>query len=233
MTDACVSRLGNFSYFFYGNFFVDFILFSSGPGFFLRTGPVHGGTGFFRTGKFPATSPIVLLLREFFSCSAIRYAPGPVSRPGLDQPPLSPGPLLGEVDFPRRKNTLGKTGTTEPVKYPVVPLFPHPPKTRGHNSQKHRNRAGIIDGSPAGMREVIFSDVTGIRGRKGRGFGSGWNQAGCWCGSPGTFSRCRKKKISQHGMAEPGTYFRTSTCAPLFAIRSAIARISWAICSST
>jgi len=34
-------------------------------------------------------------------------------------------------------------------------------------------------------------------------------------------------------MAEPGTYLRTSTCAPLFAIRSAMARISWATCSST
>ena len=34
-------------------------------------------------------------------------------------------------------------------------------------------------------------------------------------------------------MAEPETYLRTSTCAPLFAMRSAIARISWATCSST
>jgi len=42
-----------------------------------------------------------------------------------------------------------------------------------------------------------------------------------------------KKDENQHGIAEPGTYLRTSTCAPLFAMRSAIARISWATCSST
>lgn len=48
------------------------------------------------------------------------------------------------------------------------------------------------------------------------------------------FHRLWEKSFSsQHGTAEPGTYLRTSTCAPLFAMRSAIVRISWATCSST
>ena len=42
-----------------------------------------------------------------------------------------------------------------------------------------------------------------------------------------------EKTASQHGTAGPGTYRRISTCAPLFAICSAILRISRATASST
>jgi hypothetical protein len=42
-----------------------------------------------------------------------------------------------------------------------------------------------------------------------------------------------KKIRVQHGTAEPGTYLRISTCAPLFAICSAMLRISRATTSST
>lgn len=126
----------------------------------------------FHTGweLFPATGPIVFLPREFFLiCDPVYSRPHePVAR--APKPP-SLGPHPGEVNSPCQISPVGKTGTSEPVKCLVVPLFPHPPKTRGHNSEKHRNRAGIIDGSPAGMKEVIFSDVAGIRRWIRRGLG--------------------------------------------------------------
>jgi hypothetical protein len=59
------------------------------------------------------------------------------------------------------KNPSGNSGTTEPSAGPVVPRFPPPPDSRGNKTRKHGNRAGIIGRSPAGMGEVIFSNVTG------------------------------------------------------------------------
>jgi len=64
-----------------------------------------------------------------------------------------------------------------PVPNPVVPLFPLPPESRGHNPRKPRNRAGIIAGSPAGTGEVVFSNVTAAKGRRKRdwdGGGDSW-----------------------------------------------------------
>jgi hypothetical protein len=56
---------------------------------------------------------------------------------------------------------------------PVVPHFPRPPYFRGHNSQKHRNRAGIIERPPTGTDEVLFSDVTRTENGRGCGLGGG------------------------------------------------------------
>jgi len=62
--------------------------------------------------------------------------------------------------FLQYKITDGNSDTTETSEDPVVPLFPQPPDSRGHNSQKRGIRAGIIRCSRAGIWEVIFSDVT-------------------------------------------------------------------------
>ena len=70
-----------------------------------------------------------------------------------------------------------------PLQGSVVPHFPHPPFSRGNNSQKRGIRAGICVGSPAGIDAVIFSRVmkggrfriraaVGLREGKG-GFGDG------------------------------------------------------------
>ena len=41
------------------------------------------------------------------------------------------GRMLSRVKMPR-----GNSGTTEPIRGPVVPLFPRTPDFRGHNSKK-------------------------------------------------------------------------------------------------
>ena len=52
------------------------------------------------------------------------------------------------VSLSHLESPWGNSGTQEPVLDPDVPRFPKPPVFGGHNSQKHGNRAGIIDPSP-------------------------------------------------------------------------------------
>jgi hypothetical protein len=49
----------------------------------------------------------------------------------------------------------------------------NPPNSRGHNSEKHRNRSGIIRRFPVGMDKVIFGNVTGADVWRGCGLGRG------------------------------------------------------------
>ncbi len=46
-----------------------------------------------------------------------------------------------------------------PLACPDDPEFPQHQVFRDHNSEKVRNRAGIMGHSPAGIYEVVFSDV--------------------------------------------------------------------------
>lgn len=65
------------------------------------------------------------------------------------------------------------SSTSEPAMGPVVPLFPHLPNFRGHNSGKRGNRAGIIERYPVGTNEVIFSSVTRTKNKGGWGLRCG------------------------------------------------------------
>jgi hypothetical protein len=65
-------------------------------------------------------------------------------------------------DYPPPDNPCIYQAVPEPESGPVVPLFPQPPDSSGHNSQKCGIRAGIIRQSPAGMGEVVFSNVTQV-----------------------------------------------------------------------
>ena len=78
------------------------------------------------------------------------------------------------------ENPRENSGTTEPAAAPVVPHFPQFPISRGHNSQKHRNRAGTTDRSPVGMEEVIFGNVTVTEVRRGGALGRGYYRKGCF-----------------------------------------------------
>lgn len=60
---------------------------------------------------------------------------------------------------------------TGPVKRPVVPRFPHPPFLGGNVSRKRGIRAGTGGDSPAGIGEVMFSDVTGAEPCSARAWG--------------------------------------------------------------
>jgi len=44
--------------------------------------------------------------------------------------------IVGGGDYHRQKNPYGNSGTSEYATSPVVPLFPWPPDSRGHNSEK-------------------------------------------------------------------------------------------------
>ena len=69
------------------------------------------------------------------------------------------------------KNPCENSGTTEAATSPVIPHFPHPPNFRGHNSEKTRNRAGIIQRFPTGTDAVEYSRVTETERRMGCGLG--------------------------------------------------------------
>lgn len=49
------------------------------------------------------------------------------------------------------KKPCENSATSKPAPGPVVPLFPHLPDFEGHNSEKMRNWAGIIQRLPTGM----------------------------------------------------------------------------------
>jgi hypothetical protein len=118
----------------------------------------------------------------FFNCDRDRdlkilFCRDPVYK-GVISPKTRPDGIVESSDFHRGENPCGNSGTTEPVMNPVVPHFPHPPYFRGHNSQNHRNRAGIIERSPAGTDEVVFSDVAAAERGRGCGLGCGEHLTG-------------------------------------------------------
>jgi hypothetical protein len=102
---------------------------------------------------------------------------------------------------------------------------------------RRRRGCGVARMEPVSICRRQQNDPVGYPPRyyppvsPGRYIGLPWNDKKCT--GLDRLNNFFVKKLHQHGMADPGTYRRTSTCAPLFAIRSAIVRISWATCSST
>jgi len=76
-------------------------------------------------------------------------------------------------EYPPPENPCISPAAPEPESGPVVPLFPRPPNSSVHNSQKRGIRDGIMGRSPMGIEKIVFSDVPWMRGREGWGLG-------CW-----------------------------------------------------
>ena len=82
----------------------------------------------------------------------------------------SPAPNLMTSRIP--KNPCENSGASEPATSPVVPQFPLHRNFRGNDSEKRGIRAGKFQGSPAGIGEVTFSDVTAAESGEGMWFGT-------------------------------------------------------------
>jgi len=112
-------------------------------------------------------------------------------------------PVSSEGGSFRRKKTLRKFWYTGACCEPGCTLFPPPPGFWRSLFGKMRNRAGITQRCPAGMDEVIFSNVTKTRSGWGWGLGGRWHRQGVELASTGNpmkiFCACgRTIEICQH-----------------------------------
>lgn len=113
-------------------------------------------------------------LFQFFSVEKFIPASG-ISLPLWYIPPGTP--ITGRTPF----QTLYKTG---PVTCPVVPRFPYSLFLGGNVSKKRGIRAGTGSPSPAGIDEVMYSNVTGHDPEKNPARVDGLNRQGGYSGCP-------------------------------------------------